>query len=83
MAVSFVKFKKILGCNKLQDSFLSNILTFLLHLFTNNFLLEFERLLLLLFIYLFLNAIVLTPGGSTTAHIYTQTEHRIHRTQHT
>jgi hypothetical protein len=25
----------------------------------------------------------LTPGGSSTAHIYTQTVHIIHRTEHT
>jgi hypothetical protein len=49
----------------------------------------------LLFIYLFLTAIVLTPGGSSTVHIvltpggsspvhiYTQTAHRIQRTEHT
>jgi hypothetical protein len=33
--------------------------------------------LLLLFIYLCLTAIGLTPGGSSTVHIYTQTVHRI------
>jgi len=37
----------------------------------------------------FLTAIGLTPGGSSTVHIYTQTVHRttqwnrIHRTEHT
>jgi hypothetical protein len=25
----------------------------------------------------------LTPGGSSTVHIYTSTVHRIHRTEHT
>jgi hypothetical protein len=30
-----------------------------------------------------LTAIVLTPGGSSTVHIYTQTVHRIQRTEHT
>jgi hypothetical protein len=33
--------------------------------------------------YLFLTAIGLTPGGSSTVHIYTQTVHRIQRTEHT
>jgi hypothetical protein len=40
-------------------------------------------ILLLLFVYLFLTAFGLTPGDSSTAHIYTQTVHRIHRTEHT
>jgi hypothetical protein len=39
--------------------------------------------LLLLFYYLFFTAIGLTPGGSSTVHIYTQTVHRIQRTEHT
>jgi hypothetical protein len=34
-------------------------------------------------LYLFLTAIGLTAGGSSTAHIYTQTVHIIHRTEHT
>jgi len=39
--------------------------------------------------YILLTAIGLTPGGSSTVHIYTQTLHRttqwnrIHRTEHT
>ena len=33
--------------------------------------------------YIYLAAIGLTPGGSSTAHIYTQTVHRIQRTEHT
>ena len=32
--------------------------------------------------YIYLAAIGLTPGGSSTAHIYTQTVHRIQRTEH-
>jgi hypothetical protein len=32
--------------------------------------------------YLFLTAIGLTPGGSSTVHIYTQTVHRIQRKKH-
>jgi hypothetical protein len=36
-----------------------------------------------MFIYLFVTAIGLTPGGSSTVHIYTQTVHRIQRTEHT
>ena len=32
---------------------------------------------------IYLAAIGLTPGGSSTAHIYTQTVHRIQRTEHT
>jgi hypothetical protein len=31
----------------------------------------------------FLTAIGLTPGDSSTVHIYTQTVHRIQRTEHT
>jgi hypothetical protein len=34
----------------------------------------------IIIIYLFLSAIWLTPGGSSTAHIYTQAVHTIHRT---
>jgi hypothetical protein len=37
----------------------------------------------IIYYYLFLTAIVLTPGGSSTVHIYTETVHRIHRTEHT
>jgi hypothetical protein len=33
-------------------------------------------LLLLLLLYLFLTAIGMTPGGSSTLHIYTETVHR-------
>jgi hypothetical protein len=33
--------------------------------------------------YYYLNAIGLTPGGSSTVHIYTQAVHRIQRTEHT
>jgi hypothetical protein len=33
--------------------------------------------------YLFLTEIGLTPGGSSTVHIYIQTVHRIQRTEHT
>jgi hypothetical protein len=36
----------------------------------------------MLYIYIYLTAIGLTPGGSSTAHIYTQTIHRIQRTEH-
>jgi hypothetical protein len=36
-----------------------------------------------LFYYYYLTAIGLTPGGSSTVHIYTQTAHRIQRTEHT
>jgi hypothetical protein len=35
------------------------------------------------YIYIYITAIGLTPGGSSTAHIYTQTSHRIQRTEHT
>jgi hypothetical protein len=34
------------------------------------------------YIYLYLTAIGLTPGGSGTVHIYTQTLHRIQKTEH-
>jgi hypothetical protein len=34
-------------------------------------------------LYYYLTAIGLTPGGSSTVHIYTQTVHRIQRTEHT
>jgi hypothetical protein len=37
----------------------------------------------IIFIYLFLTAIGLTPCGSITVYIYTQTVHRIQRTEHT
>jgi hypothetical protein len=30
-----------------------------------------------------MSAIRLTPGGSSTVHVYTQTVHRIKRTEHT
>jgi hypothetical protein len=33
--------------------------------------------------YYYLTAIELKPGGSSTVHIYTQTVHRIQRTEHT
>jgi hypothetical protein len=33
--------------------------------------------------YYYLTAIGLTPGGSSTVHIYTQTVHRAQRTEHT
>jgi hypothetical protein len=36
-----------------------------------------------IYIYIYLTAIGLTPGGSSTVHIYTQTVHRIQRTEHT
>jgi hypothetical protein len=38
---------------------------------------------ILLLLLLLLTAIGLSPGGSSTAHIYTQTVHRIQRTEHT
>jgi hypothetical protein len=38
---------------------------------------------LLLFLLLFITAFGLTPGGSSTVHIYTQTVHRTQRTEHT
>jgi hypothetical protein len=37
----------------------------------------------MIYIYIYLTAIGLTPGGSGTVHIYTQTIHRIQRTEHT
>jgi hypothetical protein len=40
-------------------------------------------IIIIIIIYLFLTAIGLTPGGSSTVHIYTQTVHRIQRTEHT
>jgi hypothetical protein len=36
-----------------------------------------------IYMYIYLTAIGLTLGGSSTVHIYTQTIHRIHRTEHT
>jgi hypothetical protein len=42
-----------------------------------------QNICLCLFIYIFLTAIGLTPGGSSPVHIYTQTVHRIQRTEHT
>jgi hypothetical protein len=36
-----------------------------------------------LLIYIYITATGLTPGGSSTAHIYTQTVHRIQRKEHT
>jgi hypothetical protein len=36
-----------------------------------------------IYIFIYLTAIGLTPGGSSTVHIYTQTIHRIQRTEHT
>jgi hypothetical protein len=33
--------------------------------------------------YLFLTAVVLTPGGIITVHIYTQPEHSMQRAEHT
>jgi hypothetical protein len=36
-----------------------------------------------LFIYLFITAIGLIPGGSSTVHVYTKTVHRILRWEHT
>jgi hypothetical protein len=36
-----------------------------------------------IFFYYYLAAIGLTPGGSSTVHIYTQTARRIQRTEHT
>jgi hypothetical protein len=41
---------------------------------------DFENIIYI-YIYIYLTAIWLTPGGSRTAHIYTQTVHRIHRTE--
>jgi hypothetical protein len=35
------------------------------------------------YIYLFFTAIGLTPGGSSTVHIYTQTVHKTQRTEYT
>jgi hypothetical protein len=34
-------------------------------------------------LYIYLTAIGLKPGGSSTAHIYAQTVHRLQRTEHT
>jgi hypothetical protein len=39
-------------------------------------------IIIIIIIYLFLTAIGFTPGGSSTAHIYTQTVHRIQRKEH-
>jgi hypothetical protein len=36
-----------------------------------------------IYLFIYLTAIGLTPGGSSTAHIYTKTIHRIQRTEHT
>jgi hypothetical protein len=35
------------------------------------------------FVMIYLTTIGLIPGGSSAAHIYTQTEHRIQGTEHT
>jgi hypothetical protein len=35
-----------------------------------------------IYIYIYITAIGLTPGGSNTAHIYIQTVHTTHRTEH-
>jgi hypothetical protein len=40
------------------------------------------RCVQVLYNYIYITAIGLTPGGSNTAHIYIQTVHRIHRTEH-
>jgi hypothetical protein len=32
-----------------------------------------------IYIYIYLTAVSLTPGGSSTSHIYTQTVHRIQK----
>jgi hypothetical protein len=37
----------------------------------------------MIYIYIYLTAIGLIPGGGKTVHIYTQTIHRIQRTEHT
>jgi hypothetical protein len=45
---------------------------------------QFRILVFLFFeIYIYMTAIGLTPGGSSIAHIYTQTVHRVQRTEHT
>jgi hypothetical protein len=38
---------------------------------------------LIWYLFIYLTAIGLTLGGSNRAHIYTQTAHRIQRTEHT
>jgi hypothetical protein len=43
----------------------------------------FPKIVSIIIIIIILTAIGLTPGGSSTVHIYTQTAHRIHRTEHT
>jgi hypothetical protein len=40
------------------------------------------RFICIVMIQIFLTAIGLTPGGSSTVHIYTQTVPRIHRMEH-
>jgi hypothetical protein len=42
---------------------------------------DFLILYMIYYIYIYLTAIVLTPGGSSTSHIYTQTVHIIQRTE--
>jgi lipopolysaccharide/colanic/teichoic acid biosynthesis glycosyltransferase len=40
-------------------------------------------IIIIIIIIIILTAIELTPGGSSTVHIYTQTVHKIQRTEHT
>jgi hypothetical protein len=48
----------------------------------DDFIRQCNNLIFDILIYL-LTAIGLTPGGSSTVHVYTQTVHRIRRTEHT
>jgi len=54
---------------------------------STNFKSEYIYIYLFIYIYIFLTAVALTPGGSSTVHIYIQTKHRttqstqtVHRT---
>jgi hypothetical protein len=40
-------------------------------------------MMMMIFLKIMLPAVGLTPGGSSTVHIYTQTVHRIQGTEHT
>jgi hypothetical protein len=63
----------------------SSSFTSLLYLspFSQSYILTLDLNIIIIIIYLLLTEILLTPGGSSTVHTYTQTVHRIQRTEHT
>jgi hypothetical protein len=82
--------RTILTSKKRHDSssaqnILTGTLRLLLILLLINMSASPEAIGKLLFIYLLLTAVGLTPGGSSTVHIYTQTVHgiRVQGTEHT